>query len=147
MHMNNKIAVGIVLYQPDMARLKQCVANLEKQVDKIYVFDNSEKGTNLNDEHIVYMTEGKNRGIAYALNKIMEKAQIDDFDWVVTMDQDSIVPDGMISGFRKCIALHSDVGIICPQVIDKRQSLFCSRKEQGRSLHRFLHHISFVHFY
>ena len=121
MHMNNKIAVGIVLYQPDMARLKQCVANLEKQVDKIYVFDNSEKGTNLNDEHIVYMTEGKNRGIAYALNKIMEKAQIDDFDWVVTMDQDSIVPDGMISGFRKCIALHSDVGIICPQVIDKRR--------------------------
>lgn len=101
MNMNNEIAVGIVLYQPDMTRLKQCIVNLEKQVDKIYVFDNSEKKINLTDEQIVYMTEGENRGISYALNRIIEKAQIDGFEWVVTMDQDSIIPDGMIDGFKK----------------------------------------------
>lgn len=130
MEKSNKIAVGIVLYQPDITRLEQCIVNLEKQVDKIYVFDNSEKETTLNDERIVYMTEGENRGISYALNRIMEKAKIDGFDWVVTMDQDSIVPDGMIEGFKKCIASHPDVGIICPQVIDKRRVYSVAEKNK-----------------
>lgn len=130
MNMNNEIAVGIVLYQPDMTRLKQCIVNLEKQVDKIYVFDNSEKKINLTDEQIVYMTEGENRGISYALNRIIEKAQIDGFEWVVTMDQDSIIPDGMIDGFKKCITSHSGLGIICPQVIDKRRVYSVAEKNK-----------------
>ena len=128
--MNNEIAVGIVLYQPDMTRLKQCIVNLEKQVDKIYVFDNSEKKINLTDERIVYMTEGENKGISYALNRIIEKAQIDGFEWVVTMDQDSIIPDGMIDGFKKCITSHSGLGIICPQVIDKRRVYSVAEKNK-----------------
>lgn len=121
MDKNNKIAAGIVLYQPDIIRLEKCIENLKKQVDRIYVFDNSEKRIKINDAPIVYMTEDKNKGISYALNKIMKKAKMDGFNWVLTMDQDSIIPDGMISGFEECIKRHSDVGIICPQVIDKRR--------------------------
>lgn len=130
MKKSNKIAAGIVLYQPDMIRLERCIENLKKQVDKIYVFDNSEKETKLNDVPIVYMTEEKNKGISYALNKIMERAKMDGFNWVVTMDQDSIIPHGMIGGFEKCITLHPNVGIICPQVIDKRRIYSVAQKNK-----------------
>lgn len=121
--MNEKqdIAVGIVLYNPDGARFKKCIENLKQELPIIFVFDNSEKPICIEDESIVYMTEGKNKGIAYALNSIMKEAKNKGFEWVVTMDQDSIVPIGLFNEFKKAIAKHNDLGIICPFVKDKRR--------------------------
>ena len=130
MNKSNKIAAGVVLYHPDMIRLEKCIENLKKQIDKIYIFDNSEEKIKINNAFVVYMTEEKNKGISYALNKIMRRAKMDGFNWVMTMDQDSIIPDGMIEGFEECIALHPDVGIICPQVIDKRRIYSVAQKSE-----------------
>ena len=121
---NNTIAVGIVLYNPDISRLNKCINSIKQQTSKIYIFDNSTEEILIDKESVIYLSEGKNKGIAYALNRIIEKAQQDGFEWVLTMDQDSIVPDGMIAGFEKCIVTHSDLGIICPQVIDKRRAYY-----------------------
>lgn len=122
----NQIAAGIVLFNPDIERLRLCVKCLLKQIDRIYVFDNSENQNELPDifkaDSITYISEGKNLGIAYALNRIMERAKADGYDWVITMDQDSLIPDGMIRGFEKCLIKYKDIGIICPQVIDKRRA-------------------------
>ena len=89
------IAAGIVLYNPDIERLKKCFDSLKQQVSKIFVFDNSEIQHVIQDKSVVYLSEDKNRGIAYALNCIMLEAQKNGFDWVVTMDQDSVVPNGL----------------------------------------------------
>lgn len=120
--MTNSIVAGIVLYNPDLVRLNQSLIKIKEQFEKIYVFDNSDDAVLLNDEKIVYMTKGKNYGIAYALNRIMERAQEDGYQWVVTLDQDSIIPDGMLDGFDACILKHPEVAIVCPQVIDKRRT-------------------------
>lgn len=121
-----KIAAGIVLYKPNIDRLKKCVEKLASQVDKIYIFDNSDWQNDsiykkLNLDNILYFSENHNRGIAYALNRIMEKAKSDGYDWVITMDQDSVIPDGMINGFKESIKNHEKIGIVCPQVVDKRR--------------------------
>lgn len=121
MNGNNNIAVGIVLYNPDISRLKKCINSLKYQVNKIYIYDNSNCETAIENDEITYITKNKNMGIAYALNQIMKKAKEEGFQWVVTMDQDSIVPEGMIEGFAKCIKQHPEIGIVCPQVIDKRR--------------------------
>ena len=39
--MNNNIAAGIVMYNPNKERLNMCLSKIEDQVDKIYLFDNS----------------------------------------------------------------------------------------------------------
>lgn len=119
----DKIAAGIVLYNPDAERFHICINKLLKQIDRIYVFDNSDRQNVLvQSGKVVYISEEKNKGIAYALNQIMETAKKDGYDWVITMDQDSLIPDGMVTGFENSMKRHNNVGIICPQVIDKRRS-------------------------
>ena len=118
------IAVGIVLFNPDnIERFLSCIEMARKQIDTIYIFDNSTKKIDISfPKNIIYISEGKNKGVAYALNRIMEKAEADGFSWVVTMDQDSVLPLGMIDDFSKYIFIDNKIGIICPQVIDSRRS-------------------------
>ncbi len=121
-----KIAVGIVLFCPDeKERLRQVIQKALLQSDCVYIFDNSPEGTTDHldlPEDVVYMTEHQNKGIAYALNMIMQHAKKDGYQWVVTMDQDSLLPEGLIEDYK--IHLHDDpnVAILCPQIIDKRRT-------------------------
>ena len=114
------IAAGIVLFNPgDMERFDKCISSVIAQVEKLYIFDNS---THLIEykfpENITYISEHENKGIAYALNRIMAQASQDGYSWLVTMDQDSILPIGIIDAYSSAIDTHKDLGIICPQVID-----------------------------
>lgn len=130
---SNGVAAGIVLFNPEITRLMACIESLKLQVSKIYIFDNSSMAIHINDDSIAYITENKNKGIAYALNRIMERAQKDGFGWVVTMDQDSIVPCGMIDGFKESIRSHANLGIVCPQVIDKRRIYLVAENNEQES--------------
>lgn len=134
---NDSVAAGIVLFNPELTRLIACIENLKQQVSKIYIFDNSSMSIHINDDSTVYITENKNKGIAYALNRIMERAQKDGFEWVVTMDQDSIVPCGMIDGFKEGIRSHANLGIVCPQVIDKRRIYLVAENNEQESYVNF----------
>lgn len=119
-----KIAAGVVLFNPDdMERLEEGLSNVAKQVETVYVFDNSTEPVVLEYPHnCIYLTEHANLGIAHALNAIMRRAQKDGYEWVVTLDQDSIIPQGMIESFRAIIERSPGrLGIICPQVIDRRR--------------------------
>lgn len=123
---NNEIVAGIVLFNPDnVERLYENVNSLYKQVSKLYIFDNSTLDLNLKfPENTVYLRENQNKGIAYALNMIMSCAEKDGFNWVLTMDQDSVLPDGMVQSFADFIQKSDEtrLGILCPQVIDKRRA-------------------------
>ena len=77
---------------------------------------------------MIYLTEHRNMGIAYALNCMMERAEQDGFQWLVTMDQDSILPDKIVEAYRAHI-YDPDVAIICPQVIDKRRAYMTVKTE------------------
>lgn len=122
--MSMKIAVGIVLYNPsDKRRFFECVQSALNQVERVYIFDNSTKDRSWDySDNIIILSEYKNLGSAYALNRIMEKASREGYEWVVTMDQDSILPKGIIKAYSKTIIKENDIGIICPQVIDKRRA-------------------------
>lgn len=120
----NDIAAGIVVYNPDdLQRFKNSIDSILRQFSKVYLFDNSTKeiGFIPYKENIVYLTEHRNLGVAYALNQMMEQADKDGFKWLVTMDQDSILPEHMINVYRAHISDPS-IGIICPQIIDRRRA-------------------------
>lgn len=122
--LRNKIAVGIVVYNPDDEnRLIQCIHSMLAQVCKVYLFNNGTKPLTVPLPHgVEYFSEHENKGIAYALNRIMERAYKDDYEWVITMDQDSIAPDNLVEEYMLRIGNDSKTAILCPQVIDKRRA-------------------------
>ena len=78
--MNYKLGAGIVLYNPEVELLKKNVDALYNQVDKLLLYDNGSsnyqevKSIFGNYEKIVFEDGVKNRGIAFALNKILNWA-------------------------------------------------------------------------
>jgi GT2 family glycosyltransferase len=117
-----KIVAGYVLYHPDVNRFKKGLDSVLQQFDEVIVFDNCGDMKEVISiyDNVFYYTENENRGIAYGLNQIMKAAEKMGYDWVVTLDQDSVIPLNTCSYFEKFIDINN-VAIICPQVIDKRR--------------------------
>ena len=134
-----KIAAGIVLYNPEnMERLEKCLNSISLQIDKIYIYDNSTTKYSFDfSEDITYITQNQNMGIAYALNQIMEAASADGYTWVITMDQDSILPPDTIKEYRLQAEHGEQLGIICPQVIDSRRKYMIPKTEPQKEFVEF----------
>lgn len=118
------IAATIVLYNANLQRLKENISACLPQVERIYLVDNSEHPcfteSKLQEEwgnNIRYIALGENLGIAAALNRGCQEAKTDGYSWILTLDQDSVVPQNLISAFLKNIAESpGNIGIITPQV-------------------------------
>ena len=117
----HKICAGIVTYQPDIDRLKKNLDNVVIQVQKVFIVDNY--SNNIEDIHrlITYFTNvaiienNSNYGIAKALNRMCECAKNDGFNWILTLDQDTVIPNNLIQDFMP-YTKESKIGIICPAV-------------------------------
>ncbi len=90
-----KIAATTILYNPDESIFLN-IASYINDVDILIIVDNSEKLNNeIRDKllkkhiNIEYIFNGKNLGIATALNIACDKALELGYDWILTMDQDS----------------------------------------------------------
>lgn len=110
-----KIIAGIVLYNPNTQRLKENIEAIISQVDGIVIVDNGSTESLYNNiletfDHISYIRNEKNMGIAYALNQICGYAYTHGFDWVLTLDQDSIATPGMVDVYRSIA--NDKIGIL-----------------------------------
>lgn len=118
------IAAGIVLFYPNKDRFVKCLNVIIGQVDCVFLYDNvgdeSDYFLRLSSK-IIYLTDNENKGMAFALNKLMEEAEKRNFDWLITFDQDTFVPSNLVTRYREFFFM-CDVGLICPQVIDKRRT-------------------------
>lgn len=122
-----RIVAGIVLYNPDIARLSQNIHAIWDQVDKVYLVDNA--SSNLVEieklinefSNICVLKNTENFGIAKALNQICGMAARDGNDWILTLDQDTICPKEIIKSFVP-YTCESSVGIICPQFMIAEQT-------------------------
>ncbi|WEV53134.1 glycosyltransferase family 2 protein [Bifidobacterium sp. ESL0704] len=109
-----RIAAGMVTFNPALDDLRASVPALLKQVEALVVVDNG--SGNVGDiasfvedyPQVILLRNGKNLGVATALNRIFEWAQKAGFDWVLTLDDDSEIPDGMIDGYRRCLKDRDD---------------------------------------
>lgn len=117
-----KIVAGFVLFNPDEDRFKECLNNALSLFDEIILFDNVGNCLQYQkyDPRVTYITEGGNKGLSRALIAIMKMAKNRGADWVVTLDQDTVLPDNLVSEFTKYANLPY-AAIIAPQVVDKRR--------------------------
>ena len=110
-----KILAGIVLYNPNTQRLKENIEAIMSQVDDIVIIDNGSAESSYNNiietfDNIICIRNEKNMGIAYALNQICGYAYTHGFDWVLTLDQDSIATPGMVDVYRSIA--NDKIGIL-----------------------------------
>lgn len=125
----NRIAVGIVLFNPEISRLEENISSIIKQSEIIYLVDNDSVNidsinnlVNQFDEYKIVLQRNKNNeGIAKALNQLCSMAIDDDFKWILTLDQDSVCPSKMVENYSKYINEMS-VGMFCPVVLDRNKS-------------------------
>lgn len=83
----------VVVYHPDIDLLQRNVNAFIDQVDKLMIWDNSPGGGNYELEKkdkIVYKTLGENVGISKALNYALNYATNEGYEYLLTMDQDSV---------------------------------------------------------
>ncbi len=117
-----KIVAGFVLFNPDENRFRECIGKAILLFDEIILYDNVGNQQKYNDfgGKVIYITEGENKGLAHALISIMSIAKERGADWVVTLDQDTSLPDNLVSEFSKYSNLPN-AAIIAPQVVDRRR--------------------------
>ena len=117
------IGAVIVLYNPEIGRLRKNILSIADQVLEIRLEDNGSDNIddikclieNIKDTRISIDFIRQNRGIAYALNRGMEFFLKRNFEWVITLDQDSIVPSDMIEKYFKYMP-ERNVGLVCPRI-------------------------------
>lgn len=109
--MNMKLAGAVVLYNPNILQVIENIKSYIKEIDVLYVFDNSDdEGNNkqiLNNFSlkIDYHSFNTNKGIAFGLNYLAQIALKSGFEWLLTMDQDSSFPSD--NGFQQYLNLVS----------------------------------------
>lgn len=100
-----KIAAALIIYNPGR-NLAQNIASYYPYVDKVYVYDNSEKKADIFDWNtyakVEYHHDGENRGLPERLNAAAEKAMGDGFNWLLTMDQDSKFSEKDMKRYLDC---------------------------------------------
>lgn len=143
--MSEKICAVIITYNID-EKIIEVVKSIEYQVDKVIIVDNaSEERTikilnsiNKNNK-IKIIFEESNVGIAKALNDGIKLAQKLEYDWVLTLDHDSICERNMINKMINVSKLVNDnIGIITPQIYETTKKDYISRKVCDSSLYTYV---------
>ena len=117
--MGKRLAAVVVLYHPDSS-VPDNIRSYLSSVDLLYIFDNSpSESRSVVEEfkgfqNVQYVTNGKNVGLADALNTVARMALDDRFEYLLTMDQDSKVDPGMVEKLAAAGETEISAGIISP---------------------------------
>ena len=111
-----KLLAGIVTFNPDINRLQENFEAILPQVDKVIIVDNGSSNlVNIQEKcskaEIIPLYS--NEGIAAALNVIGEYAIDYQYDWFLTLDQDTVVESNLISIYKTYVNLPNVGTLSC----------------------------------
>jgi len=125
MDMLDKVLVGIVTFNPDIRRLKENIAAVNMQIKNVLIIDNGSKNFKefklLLPKTITLLRYSSNMGIAKALCQIMDYAKRNNYIWVLTLDQDSVIESGLLDEYCKYAIRNEfqDVGMFSCLIRDR----------------------------
>lgn len=135
------ISAGIVLFNPDINRLKENISAVIVQCAHVYLVDNGSNNIDevkkllnqYNHSKVSVLCNMENQGIAKALNQLASEAQKGGFDWILTLDQDSVAPSNIIEEFEKYTNnLHT--GMLCPVICDRNKGVVVEAKDNYKEI-------------
>ncbi|OUO45674.1 glycosyltransferase [Megasphaera sp. An286] len=118
-----KVLTGIVTFNPDIDRLRENLSAVVVQDTDILIFDNG----SINYTDIVSLAlelrcrishVEENKGIAYGLKYIMSYAMQNCYDWVLSLDQDSISNKELINRYKEYIG-DPQIGALTCNIKDR----------------------------
>jgi len=119
-----RITAIVTAYHPDEL-LSGVVRSALAACESVIVVDNTPRADgggpaglpDLDDPRVTVLGDGSNLGLAAALNRglalLPEKTEA-----VLLLDQDSVIPDGLIEGLAKDLEDQTSVGIVGPSPVD-----------------------------
>ena len=130
------ISAGIVLFNPDINRLKENISAVIVQCTHIYLVDNGSNNIDevkellnqYNQSKISILCNTENQGIAKALNQLTAAAQKGGFEWILTLDQDSVAPSNIAEEFEK-YTNNLNAGMLCPVICDRNKGVVVEAKD------------------
>lgn len=136
---SHRVAAVIITYNPG-AGFRVRLQSIVKQAARTAIIDNGSDATSLNmlkslssEMGAVLIANKDNLGIAHALNQSASWAQQNGFEWLLTMDQDSVVVPHMVSALSEILKelLRRDtvVGVLGSNYLNRH----------GRLKHRTAH--------
>lgn len=120
-----KIYAGIVTYNPDIKRLTENIDAISNQVNRVVLVDNGSK--NIEDieilidkfDNAIIIKNHRNLGIAKALNDAMNYGYTNSYDWMLTLDQDSVCPLDYVKTMSQMFSVETNIGIVAPVILDR----------------------------
>lgn len=112
---------AIITYNPNLVLLNQNINTFVNEVDFIVIVDNGSNNIAdilaLESDKIKLLRNFKNLGIAEGLNSALRYSQENDFEFILTMDQDSFFEGPtipiLLSGFE-----NEKTALVCPVLKD-----------------------------
>jgi len=122
-----KVCAGIVTYNPDINRLRENVCSVISQVDKVFIVDNAslniaEIKESLADFPVNWTINSENLGIAAALNQLLRCADKQGYMWILTLDDDTICGDDMVTQLLTATAHYDNIAVLSPHIVDGRKN-------------------------
>lgn len=103
--------------------------SLLNAVDHVLIVDNGSDAESLSHlgelrgTDVVTVQElGENKGIGHALNLGVAKAKELRCEWLLTMDQDSVIDERMVEAYRRFIREHPEATCLSPNIVTARES-------------------------
>lgn len=139
------VSAVVVLYNPDRVKLASLLESLAGQADRVYAVDNTPDPNTraayqdlLLAPEVEHLVLGENKGIATAQNLGIRKALAAEASEVLLLDQDSVLPPGMVTALQSARSKLETSGIkvaaIAPSFVDQKTG------EAGPAIrHAFLH--------
>lgn len=127
-----KICTAIILYNPNIEDLKKSLPVYCNETDLVIMWQNSFINEEIqlyftNDyKNVLFAGSGENLGIATALNNCVRLAEKENFDYILTMDQDSYFEKGMITKYKIKITENklNKIGVYGINPLQNSKSLF-----------------------
>ncbi len=114
------VAGIVALFNPEESVVENIFSYLN-QVKFLIIVDNSEMSSSfindfvaLNKDKMEYIYNGENLGVAAALNIGAQKAIVRGYSFLLTMDQDSKAPPGMVGSLLGLFQTGENIGIASP---------------------------------
>lgn len=120
-----EVCCGIVTYNPQLERLRDCITSVSNQVYEIIIFDNGSRNIDdiknevLQYKNVKIVSNEVNLGIATALSRIMNYAYEHDYDWVISLDQDSVLKEGSVRKYLEYSRQLQHVGMLTCLIKDR----------------------------
>lgn len=127
--MKNGVCCIIVTYNIGI-KFYECFNAIINQVEKVVIVDNGSNKETINvlndiekNYNVFIIYNNENMGIARALNQGVQYALENNFEWILTMDNDSEATDNMIDAmlrcYEVCIKSNKEIVGLFPDYIDK----------------------------